>query len=427
MNPLSRLAALGTSVWVDGLVAAGRARAPRARDSVTGLTSNPTIFRAAVLARHATSTASPRSPVTPAALRTARDRGRPRRRRRARTRFARTAEGRLREPRGRAGAGRGRRRHRRRRARAMGARGPAQRDDQDPRHARGGGGDAPRDRRRHQRQRHAAVLPRALRGGDRRVPGRPRASGGAAAGRSTTSRRSPASSSRASTPPSTACWPRAAATTSPAAPGSRTPGSRTRAPTQLFGGERFAALRAAGARPQRLLWASTATKDPRYSDVKYVDELAGPRRVNTMPPATLAAFRDHGGRRRPAPRRRRGRARRARRRRHRPRRRHHAARGGSRRLRGLHGRPARGPARQDRFRYSRTASTRRWSSGALPEPELVEDAGHVALHGGDGHDQLGRDAAVGAALGHQRHHLALARRELVERAVSRAGGRPCAG
>jgi transaldolase len=64
--------------------------------------------------------------------------------------------------------------------------------------------------------------------------------------------------------------------------------------TRVFAGARFAALRAAGARPQRPLWASTATKDSRYSDVKYVDELAGPGAVNTMPPATLAAFRDHG-------------------------------------------------------------------------------------------------------------------------------------
>jgi transaldolase len=62
----------------------------------------------------------------------------------------------------------------------------------------------------------------------------------------------------------------------------------------LFGGERFVRLRRAGARPQRLLWASTGAKDPRYSDVKYVEELAGPGVVNTMPPATLAAFRDHG-------------------------------------------------------------------------------------------------------------------------------------
>jgi transaldolase len=63
---------------------------------------------------------------------------------------------------------------------------------------------------------------------------------------------------------------------------------------ELFAGPRFAALRAAGARPQRPLWASTGTKDVRYSDVKYVDELAGPGVINTMPPATLAAYADHG-------------------------------------------------------------------------------------------------------------------------------------
>jgi transaldolase len=61
-----------------------------------------------------------------------------------------------------------------------------------------------------------------------------------------------------------------------------------------FTNERFAKLRAADARPQRLLWASTGTKDPRYSDVKYVDELAGPGVINTMPLATLAAGHDHG-------------------------------------------------------------------------------------------------------------------------------------
>jgi len=63
---------------------------------------------------------------------------------------------------------------------------------------------------------------------------------------------------------------------------------------QLVDGERFAALRAKGARPQRLLWASTGTKDPSYSDVKYVAELAGPETVNTMPLATLLAYQDHG-------------------------------------------------------------------------------------------------------------------------------------
>jgi transaldolase/glucose-6-phosphate isomerase len=63
---------------------------------------------------------------------------------------------------------------------------------------------------------------------------------------------------------------------------------------QLVAGERFAAVRAQGARPQRLLWASTGTKDPAYSDVKYVAELAGPETVNTMPLATLLAYQDHG-------------------------------------------------------------------------------------------------------------------------------------
>jgi transaldolase len=63
---------------------------------------------------------------------------------------------------------------------------------------------------------------------------------------------------------------------------------------ERFASRRFASLEAAGARRQRLLWASTGTKDDRYSDVKYVEELAGPGVINTMPLATLAAFRDHG-------------------------------------------------------------------------------------------------------------------------------------
>jgi transaldolase len=58
--------------------------------------------------------------------------------------------------------------------------------------------------------------------------------------------------------------------------------------------ERWLALRAAGARPQRPLWASTGTKDPAYSDVLYVEQLIRPGVVNTMPEATLRAFADHG-------------------------------------------------------------------------------------------------------------------------------------
>jgi transaldolase len=62
----------------------------------------------------------------------------------------------------------------------------------------------------------------------------------------------------------------------------------------VFASERFAKLTAKGARAQRPLWASTGTKNPAYSDVKYVEELIGPGTVNTLPPHTLDAFRDHG-------------------------------------------------------------------------------------------------------------------------------------
>src|SRR5579862_6184004 len=63
---------------------------------------------------------------------------------------------------------------------------------------------------------------------------------------------------------------------------------------RLFGGARWQALAAKGARTQRLLWASTGTKNKAYSDVLYVEELIGPDTVNTIPVATMDAFRDHG-------------------------------------------------------------------------------------------------------------------------------------
>ena len=63
---------------------------------------------------------------------------------------------------------------------------------------------------------------------------------------------------------------------------------------ERFSGPRWAALAAKGAQLQRPLWASTSTKNPSYRDVLYVEELIGPDTVNTMPPATLEAFRDHG-------------------------------------------------------------------------------------------------------------------------------------
>jgi transaldolase len=68
---------------------------------------------------------------------------------------------------------------------------------------------------------------------------------------------------------------------------------------QVFHGSRWEYLAAKGATPQRVLWASTSTKNPAYPDTIYVDELTGPDTVNTMPEETIRAYQDHG---RPAPR-----------------------------------------------------------------------------------------------------------------------------
>ena len=63
---------------------------------------------------------------------------------------------------------------------------------------------------------------------------------------------------------------------------------------EIYRGARWQALAGKGAQTQRLLWASTSTKNPAYRDVMYVEELIGPDTVNTVPPATFDAFRDHG-------------------------------------------------------------------------------------------------------------------------------------
>ena len=63
---------------------------------------------------------------------------------------------------------------------------------------------------------------------------------------------------------------------------------------EIFEGADFAPLRQRGARVQRVLWASTSTKNPAYPDTLYVDDLVGPHTVNTMPPETVKAFREHG-------------------------------------------------------------------------------------------------------------------------------------
>jgi transaldolase len=62
----------------------------------------------------------------------------------------------------------------------------------------------------------------------------------------------------------------------------------------IFSGERFRILAGKGARPQRLLWASTSTKNPAYPDLKYVEPIVGPDTINTLPLQTLNAYRDHG-------------------------------------------------------------------------------------------------------------------------------------
>ena len=63
---------------------------------------------------------------------------------------------------------------------------------------------------------------------------------------------------------------------------------------QEFSSERFKKLQEKGAKPQKVLWASTSTKDPSFSDVKYVEALIGPHTINTLPLETIEAFRDHG-------------------------------------------------------------------------------------------------------------------------------------
>jgi transaldolase/glucose-6-phosphate isomerase len=62
----------------------------------------------------------------------------------------------------------------------------------------------------------------------------------------------------------------------------------------IFAGKRFGAVKEKGGRIQRLLWGSTGTKNPKYSDIKYVQELIGPDSINTMPETTMMAFKDHG-------------------------------------------------------------------------------------------------------------------------------------
>ena len=169
--------------------------------------------------------------------------------------------------------------------------GTAQRDDQDPGHDGRPSGHHPLHRGRDQRERHPALLDRALRGGDRGLarrhgaaPGAGRVAGDGGLGGELL--REPGG--RQGGPPA-----------GPRSPlRGRIAIANAAAAYRLFewslGTPRWDRLAKAGARPQRPLWASTSTKDPRYPDIYYVEALVAPRTVNTLPPETFAAYRDHG-------------------------------------------------------------------------------------------------------------------------------------
>ena len=164
--------------------------------------------------------------------------------------------------------------------------------DQDPRHRGGPARDRGDDLRGAQHQRHAALRRRAVRAGRRGLHPRPRAppGGGQVASTSTPSRRS---SSRASTPRSTSAWRATGHDELLGKAGIANARAAYQRYKEIFEGERFAALREAGARVQRPLWASTGVKNPKYRDAMYVDGLVAPDTVNTMPMATLLAAGDH--------------------------------------------------------------------------------------------------------------------------------------
>ena len=187
----------------------------------------------------------------------------------------------------------------------------AERDDQDSGDRRRHPGDRGIDRLGHQRQRDAAVRGRAVRAGRARVHQGPASASSAVASRATSRMRRrggrrrcpwPVSSSAASIRRRQAarrqdrrrrrrgdatkrCWVRRR---------SPTRAWPTRASRTSSRGSDWSRWPSAGAQVQRPLWASTSTKNPRYRDVRYVEELIGPDTVNTLPPATLEAFKDHG-------------------------------------------------------------------------------------------------------------------------------------
>ena len=312
-SPVRALQVFGQSVWLDyirrSLITSGELQRLIEEDGVRGVTSNPAIFEKAIAGSsdYADLLDAPgAASIDATALREAGDPGYPGRRRSAPRRYDETnrrdgyvslevspllafdTAGTLAEAR-----------------RLWAAVGRAEPDDQGHRPPRGHHGLPAADRGRHQRQRDAALRAGGLRARCRGVHRRAR-SAGRAGRRSGRGRQ------------------RGQLLRQPDRYGDRRPDRRPAAESrrcarqqgcfqslrgkvaianaklafqryqELFGSPRWRALAARGAQTQRLLWASTGTKNASYRDVVYVEELIGPDTVNTIPPPTLTAFRDHG-------------------------------------------------------------------------------------------------------------------------------------
>ena len=166
----------------------------------------------------------------------------------------------------------------------LGGRRPPERDGQDPGHRRGRAGDRGVPLRGHQHQRHAAVLGRGLRAGGRGLHQGARAPPGRGQGHRRRSRSRSFFVSRVDTEVDKRL--EAIGNTelqgTAAVANARAAYQRFK---EIFSGERWQRLAAAGAHVQRPLWASTGTKNPAYPETKYVDTLVGPHTVNTMPMA----------------------------------------------------------------------------------------------------------------------------------------------
>ncbi len=213
---------------------------------------------------------------------------------------------RLREPRGFAVSRRRYRRHDRGGAAALEGGRPRQCDDQGPGHAGRRSGDPAADQRRDQRQRHAVVRAERVRSrspqaisrasntlAQRRRPEQSRQRRQLLRQPHRLADRQPVADAKLKTS-TNAGRASAARRASRARSRSPTPSSPISATRNSSAATRWQALARKGAQTQRLLWASTSTKNPNYRDVIYVEELIGADTVNTIPPATFDAFRDHG-------------------------------------------------------------------------------------------------------------------------------------